>query len=157
MSQDNVRQESIVHMFPWTCKLHYTRAQMLLSSLGLYRGQPILLSVLWRHEGLAHSELAAELDVTPATITKMLQRMEQAGFVSRRPDPDDQRISRVYLTDKGREIRAQVDEVFRVMEGDMLAGFTDTECEQLRGFLSRIRTNLEHAIERVPEIEDLTR
>ncbi|MEA3375684.1 MAG: MarR family transcriptional regulator, partial [Chloroflexota bacterium] len=86
------------------CKAQYSRAQALLDEIGLYRGQQFVLCRLWEEEGLTHSQLAERLHVHPATVTKTLRRMEQAGFIERRPDADDQRVSRVYLTDAGREI-----------------------------------------------------
>ncbi|MHB1319270.1 MAG: MarR family winged helix-turn-helix transcriptional regulator, partial [Anaerolineae bacterium] len=106
----------IAHLLPHISRRHFRRVQELLADLGLHRGQPRLLAVLWEREGWAHSELAELLSVTPATITKMAQRMELAGFVTRTPDSVDQRISRVYLTEKGRLVRQQVDAVFRTLE-----------------------------------------
>ncbi len=135
----------IAHLVPRLCKLHHGRVSALLSGMGLYRGQPVLLAVLWEREGLAHSELATQLGVTPATITKMLQRMEQAGFVTRHPDSADQRISRVYLTERGRQVRQQVDKVFRTLEEEMLSGFGDDERDQLLGYLLRVCDNLQRA------------
>ena len=66
------------------CRLHYSRARVLLNRIGLYRGQPPMLRALLEQEGLSHSELAARLRVKPSTITRMIQRMERAGFVERR-------------------------------------------------------------------------
>ncbi|MFO7698866.1 MAG: MarR family transcriptional regulator, partial [Anaerolineae bacterium] len=64
----------IAHLMPHIHRRHFRRVQALLAELGLHRGQPVLLAVLWEREGLAHSELAEHLGVTPATITKMAQR-----------------------------------------------------------------------------------
>ena len=50
-------------------------------------------------QGITHSELAHRMRVSPETVTNMLQRMEKTGFVERRPGAEDQRVSRVYLTD----------------------------------------------------------
>lgn len=71
------------------CHLHHHRVEELLEALGLYRGQPPVLFALWQQEGITHSELAERMHNTPATTTKMLQRMESAGFITRRPDPAD--------------------------------------------------------------------
>jgi DNA-binding MarR family transcriptional regulator len=89
-----------------------------------------------------HTDLARRLRVQPATITKMLQRMEKAGFVERRPDPDDQRVSRVYLTEAGQAVQADVQQVWRRLEEEAFAGFTLEERAQLRRFFQRIRENL---------------
>ena len=61
--------------------LHYHRVHELLEAIGLYRGQPQVLVRSWEQEGLTHGDLAARLHNTPATMTKMLQRMESAGFI----------------------------------------------------------------------------
>jgi DNA-binding MarR family transcriptional regulator len=127
-------------------RLHHARVHQLLEALGLYRGQPRLLFILWDQDGLTHKELAAMMQVTPVTITKMIQRMEKAGFVQRRPDLADQRISRVYLTDAGRAVQAQVEATWQQMELEGFAGFSDDERVTLRRFLQQIRTNLEKAI-----------
>lgn len=149
----------IAHLMPQINKRHFRRIQAMLNKLGLYRGQPVLLAVLWEQEGYPHSELAELLGVTPATITKMAQRMEQAGFIERIPDADDQRISRVYLTEKGRAVRKEVDEVFRTLEEEMLAGFTREEREQLLGLLRRVDENLRaHSCAEIPVVpEDTTK
>jgi len=134
--------ESMDLLLAQICRLHHARAHTLLEELGLYRGQPPILFALWEREGLTHSELAARLRVKPATITKMLKRMEKAGFVQRRPDPQDQRVSRVYPTDVGRSIRDQVERIRRTLEVETFAGFSPEEMALLRRHLQQMRVNL---------------
>jgi DNA-binding MarR family transcriptional regulator len=113
-----------------------------LESLGLYRGQPRLLHVLWDREGITHSELARELHVQPATVTKMLQRMEKAGFLERKHDERDERVSRVYLTTRGREIKDRVEKIIEALSGIVESGFDEAELAALRDSLIRVRNNL---------------
>ncbi|MFN2240719.1 MAG: MarR family winged helix-turn-helix transcriptional regulator [Anaerolineae bacterium] len=134
--------ESLDRLFAEICRLKHGRVHTLYEALGLYRGQPRMLRVLWDQEGLTHTELSRQLQVQPATITKMLQRMEKAGFVVRRHDPDDQRVSRVYLTQAGRAVRDDVQQVWRRLEEEAFAGFTEEESALLRQFFLRIRANL---------------
>ena len=123
--------------------LHHYRAHESLDILGLYRGQPPVLFALWDQDGLTHSELAEKLEITPATVTRMIQRMEKTGFVQRKPDAkDEQRISRVYLTEAGRAVHAKLQSVRDRMEVENFAGFNDEERAMLRSFLLRIRENL---------------
>lgn len=135
-------EEPIDFLLVQVSKLHRSRAHHLLESLGLYRGQPHVLRALWEQEGMTHGELAAQVGVQPATITKMLQRMEKAGFVARRPDPKDQRVSRVYLTEAGRTVQSKVEQVWRTLEDETFAGFTFEEQVLLRRFFLQIRDNL---------------
>lgn len=137
--------ESLDRLFSQICRLKHARVHTLYESLGLYRGQPRMLRALWEQEGLTHTELSRQLRVQPATITKMLQRMEKAGFVERRQDPDDQRVSRVYLTAAGRAVREDVQQVWRRLEEEAFASFTEEESLLLRQLFLRIRDNLTQA------------
>lgn len=114
----------------------------MLNALGLYRGQPPVLRFLHAEDGLTHKVLAARLGVTPATVTKMLQRMEKAGWIQRRPDPADLRVSRAYLTEAGRAIRAEMDAVLQHLDEEAFAGFTLEERLLFRRFLLQTRDNL---------------
>ncbi len=137
-----IESEPLDHLLAQISRLHYHRAHELLNKLGLYRGQPPVLFALWKKEGLSHSELAQQLQITPTTITKMLQRMEKAGFVYSQPDEQDQRVSRVYLTEAGRRIQGDVQEVWDRLNKENFAGFSAEEEPILRQFLNRIRNNL---------------
>jgi DNA-binding MarR family transcriptional regulator len=135
------------HLLIEVCKLHYANSHELLEGIGLYRGQPPVLQTLGRQEGLSHSDLARELHVKPATITQMIKRMEQAGFVQRRRDAEDERVSRVFLTEQGRAIQGDLERVIGTIESKTFAGFSQAEREQVAGFLSRVRLNLLRAAE----------
>jgi MarR family transcriptional regulator, organic hydroperoxide resistance regulator len=135
-------QETIDFVLVNVCHLHRMRAHQLLESLGLYQGQPQVLRQLWHEEGLTQREIAAHLKITPATMTKMLQRMEKSGFIVRRIDPDDQRISRVYLTDAGRAVQTSVEQVFRTLEAETFANLTGEELMLMRRLLLQLRQNL---------------
>ena len=137
--------ETMDYLLAQVSHLHYSRAHTLLEAIGLYRGQPPVLRALWEREGLTHTDLAQRLHVAPATITKMLQRMENAGFLVSRPDAEDQRVSRVYLTEEGRAIETGVQAAWQTMEQETFAGFTPEECVLLRRFLLHIRENLARA------------
>jgi DNA-binding MarR family transcriptional regulator len=134
--------ESLDFLLAQICKLHYARVHTLLEELGLYRGQPPMLFALWEQEGATHGQLAARLHVKPATITKMITRMEKTGFVERQSDPEDQRVSRVYLTDAGRSIRDRVEQVWRTIEEETFEGFSAEECDLLQRFFLQMRENL---------------
>jgi DNA-binding MarR family transcriptional regulator len=134
--------ESIDRLLAQICRMHHGRARTLLHEIGLYRGQPPLLDILYEDEGVTHTELATRLGVVPATVTKMLQRMEKAGFVIRQPDREDQRVSRVYLTEVGREIRAEMHAVLRSLAADTFTGFTLEERVLLRRLLLQVHDNL---------------
>jgi hypothetical protein len=121
------QSESIDFLLAQICRLHHARAHTLLETLGLYHGQPPMLRALWKQEGLTHSELAASLHVQPATMTKMVQRMEKAGFV-----------------------KAEVKQVWRTLESETFEGFTMEERVLLRRFFLQVRENLIRVTEDKP-------
>jgi MarR family transcriptional regulator for hemolysin len=57
-----------------------------------------VLTRLDRFEGLKQSELAEMLDLQPITLTRLLDRLCASGLIERRPDPNDRRANRLYLT-----------------------------------------------------------
>jgi DNA-binding MarR family transcriptional regulator len=128
-------------------RLHHHRAHTLLDEVGLYRGQPPVLFILLEQDGLTQRELAERLEITPATMTKMLQRMEKAGFIQRQPDAHDQRVSRVYLTQQGHDVHARLEEIWQQLNTENFEGFNEEEQVVLRSFLFRIRENLLRAID----------
>jgi len=136
--------EELDFLLSQVCRLHYVRAQGLLEAVGVYRGQPPVLHILQEQEGLTQSELAARLDLAPATVTKMLQRLEKAGFIQRQTDAEDQRVSRVYLTDAGRAIQADVAKVLGQLAQETFCNFTIEERVVLRRLMLQVRENLSH-------------
>jgi DNA-binding MarR family transcriptional regulator len=124
------------------CRAHRQRADEKLSKLGLHVGQEMMLLQLWVEDGLTQSQLALYANVELPTMTKMVQRMEHAGLVVRRPDPEDARISRVYLTERGRSLEQPVLRAWTQLEERTLAGLTQVEQMLLRRMLLQIDTNL---------------
>ncbi len=123
-------------------KAHRQLAEAALNKLGVHTGQEMILLQLWIEEGIPQSQLAASMEVEPPTATKMLQRMERAGLIERRPDPEDARVSRVYLTAHGRALEQPVLNVWKQLEAQMVAGLSLTEQTLLHRLLMQVLTNL---------------
>ena len=145
--------DSLNHLLIQVCRLHHARAHQLFEGIGVYRGQPPVLEALWEQDGQTHSELAARLHVKPATISRMIQRMGDADFLICKPDPDDQRVSRVYLTAVGKAIRPALEGVVRTFEADTFADFTLEERVLMRRLLMQVRENLIRVCGNLPEAE----
>lgn len=103
---------------------HYERA---LAQYGLTAGQFLALTVLWREDGLKFKELAERLAIEGPTLTGALDRLERAGYVERRDDPDDRRSLRIWVTPKGREIEPAALEAARVLDEQLRTSFTEEE------------------------------
>jgi DNA-binding MarR family transcriptional regulator len=134
--------ETISYLLAQVSRAHRSKGQELLSSLDLHLGQEMLLIQLWPRDGLTQSELADNLCISPATITKMLDRMSKTGLVERRTDPDDQRVSRVYLTHVGRLLQEPVEEVWHELETQSMANLTLEEKILFRRLLLQVYENL---------------
>ena len=124
------------------CKAHRNRAEELLNEHGLHAGQEMTLFQLWEEEGQTHSQLAERMCVEAPTASKMLQRMVTSGLLVRKADPDDARVSRVYLTEHGRSLEKPVLDAWNRLEEETLRGLTDAEKALLRRILIQMRTNL---------------
>ena len=89
------------------CKVH-RRMEAVFSGHGLTAPQFDVLASLRGNEGITQQELAGRLLVSKGNITFILERMERAGWVERRPDRRDGRTNRLYLTDGGADLLADV-------------------------------------------------
>jgi len=88
-------------------------------------------------------ELAAKMQIQPATLTVMINRMAKAGLIERKHDAEDQRVSRVYLTDKGRYATSKVKEALFVVEDRCFKSFSPEEKILFRRLLMQIHNDLE--------------
>jgi len=136
--------ESLTHLMSHVMKLHRHTLHLLLQEQGIevYPGQPPLLFRLSEEDGQSQKELAKKLRIQPATLTVMLTRMEKTGLVKRRPDERDQRISRVYLTEQGRQAIQAVKDTMQSLEVSSFEDFTTEEKLLLRRFLLHLQDNL---------------
>ena len=117
-------------------------SDVLMDQITLHRSQAMVLCKLFIHNGMTQSEIAQQLSVQGATVTDMLQRMEEAGLVSRRRDLDDNRLVRVYLTNAGQEKERFIMEQFLKLESAVFAGFDESERILLRQLLNRALNNM---------------
>jgi len=114
----------------------------LMDQITLHRSQAMVLCKLFVQDGMTQTEIGQQLAVQGATITDMLQRMEEGGLVSRRRDADDNRLVRVYLSEAGREKERFIAEQFLKLEGAVFAGFSEEERVLLRQLLNRTLENI---------------
>lgn len=92
---------------------------------------------------MSQKELAARLNVTPPSITASIQKMERDGYLTRHPDPKDQRVMRLSLTEKGKSCIQGVRTVARQMEELMFCNMTGEEVALLKRLLLQISDNLD--------------
>jgi DNA-binding MarR family transcriptional regulator len=100
------------------------------------------LAYLARMEGCRQNELAAVLEVRPITLGRLLDRLEGAGLVERRPDPLDRRAVRLHLTARARARVERLRAVAGITYERALRGLSGAERARLLELLARVRTNL---------------
>lgn len=88
---------------------------------------------------LTMSALAGEIALTTGGVTRLIDRMQVAGYVERRPCPTDRRVSYAGLTDSGREILDRAAAVHARNLRDVFAGFTERDLTTLDNLLDRVR------------------
>lgn len=137
-----VNKDSLYYLFLEIQKLNYYRTHVLLDEIGLYHGQPHMLFILNEKDGQSQKEIADTLNVKASTITVMLNRMEKAGLVERRQDTVDQRISRVYITEKGKKVCKKASDVMKNIEAECFENFTVEEKVLLGRLFMQMKDNL---------------
>jgi DNA-binding MarR family transcriptional regulator len=135
-----VVEKPTLHVFFELARLMGRRLHAHFERLGLHRGQAFLLGRLWHGDGIGQSELARDVHLRAPTVTRMLARMEQAGWIERRHDAHDRRVSRVFLTPRARGLRGQFVTVMADLEEEMLAELTASERRTLHHLLRKIHT-----------------
>lgn len=111
------------------------------AEIGLGTGQPKLVSYLAEHGPCRQRELADYFEIDPAAVSRMLDNMRKAGFVTCRADERNRRSDVVELTEKGRTAYGNWRAHCREMEGIMLQGFSEEERAAFAQYLSRAYNN----------------
>lgn len=116
--------------------------------LGLTAAQARLLLSLDRYPSENQVFHADRLEVEPITLTRIVDRMEEAGWLERRPDPADRRARILHLSAKAKQVGAQLQGIVEVMFEEVLDGLAKHERENLANLLERIGDNLLRAREK---------
>ncbi|MDM8011253.1 MAG: MarR family transcriptional regulator [Parasphingorhabdus sp.] len=101
-----------------------------------------LLAYLARNEGTNQVKLAEFLEVEPITLSRMIDRLADAGMLSRRRDPDDRRAWRLYLEEQSLPLIVELRAASAKLTEAAQEGLTTEEREQLASLVERMRQNL---------------
>jgi len=124
-----------------TSRLMRKRFDRRARALGLTRAQWRVMALLSRHEGINQTALADRLDIEPITLGRHIDRLEENAWVERRPDPDDRRMWRIFLTDKAQPVLDELEDIAIWNRDGAMADFTDEERERFIDDLIRIKAN----------------
>lgn len=110
--------------------------------IGVTRPQWQVLSILRRNEGIHQGGLADILEVEPITVCRMVDRLQDAELVERRPDPADRRSWRLFLTGKAHVLLDQLRPLADELLAEALEGVDPADRTRLMETLDRIRQNI---------------
>lgn len=113
-----------------------------LRAVDIYVGQDHLLWQLWNQDGVTQTELCERMGCEPPTLTNMVKKLEAYGLLIRKKDTFDARVTRVFLTEEGRNIRGPIDEIWEKHQDKMLKGISQEEQLLLKRLLQQIDRNL---------------
>lgn len=111
-------------------------------ALGLTRPQWLAIVRLKRKPGSSQSELADMMEIERAPAGKIVDRLEERGWIERQPAPGDRRINRIFLTERGERVHAVIQPIAQATAADALSDLSEREITQLTQLLSRIKTRL---------------
>ncbi|WP_431297907.1 MarR family winged helix-turn-helix transcriptional regulator [Tabrizicola sp. BL-A-41-H6] len=115
------------------------------AAYGLSAAQWRLLGQLLREGPMTQAALAGLVGVEPISVSRLIDRMEQQGWLRREAHPEDRRARIVVATDKAREVAPTVRAIAEVLYDEALAGLDDEERRVLHATLQKITENLQAA------------
>jgi MarR family transcriptional regulator for hemolysin len=109
---------------------------------GLTRAQWRALKRISYSEGLRQAELAEQLELEPIAIGRVIDRLENAGFVERRADPTDRRAWRLYLTARAHGVVDDMEKISSELFREAQKGISAAEMKALMSTLGAMKQNL---------------
>ncbi len=106
-----------------------------LKPFGLTNMQHLVLEGLWYKNGITAAELGKLLILDKATLSGVLDRMVEGGWLSKKQDPEDKRVNRLFPSDKASRMKSELIELRKIANKKLLTGFNPEEQILLKRFL----------------------
>lgn len=135
-------QRSIGFLVKDVSRLMMRRFNRRSRDLGLTQSQLQALAFLVPREGINQAALAELMDIQPITLARLIDRLEEAGLVERRRDPDDRRAVNLYVGKNASPLIDRMWEFAAETRRDALAGLSAEDQEIMIGLLQKMRVNL---------------
>jgi DNA-binding MarR family transcriptional regulator len=145
-------ESTLEKLFSRLTRLRRRYLESRLKDTGVTPGQPAVLAALEESPGLSQKGLARAIGVQPPTATRLVQRLVESGMVVRKPDRNDRRSTRLFLTDAGFSISQGLQSVRMDEERLVRSVVSETETEQLVGLLTRVCERYRSAADAPAEI-----
>ena len=140
----DVSGEELMHLFRYCFNLMRRRYhQTVHGKVGTRQGQGKILSILRRENGIGQKELAERLQIRPASLSELLDKMQKSGWIQRQVNERDRRKINIFLTDSGQIVSEQMIEARRDMANGVFGVLSQEEQMQLETLLSKLISELE--------------
>jgi MarR family transcriptional regulator for hemolysin len=114
---------------------------------GITRAQWAVLAKVERFEGLKQSELAEQMEMQPITLTRLIDRLCDNGWIERRSDDSDRRVNRLYLRKAARPLLGKLSGLRSELTATALEGINPPDAHRLLTQLEMIKENVRNAIQ----------
>jgi DNA-binding MarR family transcriptional regulator len=108
-------------------------------------GQYFFIRQLELQEGVSQAQISGSLQTTTAASVPTIDALERRGLIKRVRDLDDRRVTRIFLTPKGRVLWKKLTGYAYELGCTAATGLSVRQMQTLRSLLAVLRTNLEHA------------
>jgi MarR family transcriptional regulator for hemolysin len=117
------------------------------SRYGITRAQWAVLAKVERFEGMKQTELAEQMEMQPITLTRLIDRLCDNGWIERRSDDTDRRVNRLYLRKAAKPLLVKLAGLKAELTGTALEGISASDANRLLGQLEAIKENVRNAIQ----------
>ncbi len=114
---------------------------------GITRAQWAVLAKVERSEGMKQTELAELLEMQPITLTRLIDKLCDAGWIERRSDASDRRVNRLYLRKAGRALLGKMSGLKSELTATALEGINPADAHRLLTQLEQIKENVRNAVQ----------
>jgi DNA-binding MarR family transcriptional regulator len=114
---------------------------------GITRAQWAVLAKVERNEGMKQSELAEQMEMQPITLTRLIDKLCDNGWIERRGDDTDRRVNRLYLRKAARPLLAKLAGLRSELTATALDGISPADAHRMLSQLEMIKENVRNAIQ----------
>ena len=109
------------------------------------------LMVIAENDGLSSGELCELLDVRPSSVSEIADKMAARGFVEKKDDETDKRVTRIFLTELGKAQAKQIADTMQQALDEFSACFTEEEAAQFCALANKLSAHLKELAAEDPE------
>lgn len=143
---DKKRVEAIKQLIS-VHRLHRSFCEHQIGHIGIHRGQHQMLMYLARQEQIpSQKQIADRFEISPAAVAVMLKKLENGGYVERKPSQADNRFNEISITPKGREVVEQSRQTFDAIDQIMFRQVDEDKIDALIDTLEQICANIRTAL-----------